>query len=438
MATKITKEEERLRKSETPTATAQPQTVSTPQTSGSTVTQANTYTQNNTRYTPSASVTAANDYLKQLRDGGYNQQWSKTLDSLVNEYMGRGAFEYDPQSDAMWQQAKSEGLRQGQLAMRDATAQAAALSGGYGNSYAATVGNQVYQQAVADTMALQPQYIQAAYERYRNEGDELLQKANLAQSMDDTAWNRYMTELGLAQDEADRLYQREYNEFADAWDRDYQLDRDAVNDQWRNTEWQYKLDRDAVADQWRNTEWQYQLDRDKVADERYDTEWQHQLDREGIEDSRYAEKWQYQLDRDAVADQQVIDQRNWEATQNQLDRDHQAAQNQAEREWKTSENQADRDWQTSENGYKEYYENAQAAAEEETALAEDIMAARQTPAYQDAVVALGGLSADKQKAELYDMYISGDLGSGKTATYVVEALAIRFGLDPTELFADWY
>lgn len=437
MATKITNEDELRLKSGA--NTAQSQATATPQTSGSTAGQTNTYTAPNSRYTPSAAVTEANNYLKQMKDGGYNKQWSAQLDALVNEYMGRGAFEYDAQSDAMWQQAKSEGLRQGQLAMRDATAQAAALSGGYGNSYAATVGNQVYQQAVADTMALQPQYIQAAYERYRNEGDDMLQKIGVAQSMDDAAYQRYMNDLNFAQSEADRLYQREYNEFSDAWNRDYQTGRDAVEDQWRNTEWQYQLDRDAVADQ----QWQYQLDwnaEQNQADRDHQAA-QNQADRDWQTSENQANRnWQTsenQADRDHQAAQNQAD-RDWNAAQNQADRDHQAAQNQAEREWKTSENQADRDWQTSENGYKEYYENAQTAAEEETALAEDIMAARQTPAYQDAVVALGGLSADKQKAELYDMYISGDLGSGKTATYVVEALAIRFGFDPTELFADWY
>lgn len=218
----------------------------------------------NNAFAPSASVTAANNYLQQIRDGGYNRQWSKTLDSLVNEYMGRGAFEYDPQSDAMWQQAKSEGLRQGQLAMRDATAQAAALSGGYGNSYAATVGNQVYQQAVADTMALQPQYIQAAYERYKEGGDELLQRASLAESMDDAAWNRYMTELGLAQDEADRLYQREYAEFNDQWSRDYKTERDAVEDQRYADSIAYEKERDRIADEQFWTQFGYGQEQDRL------------------------------------------------------------------------------------------------------------------------------------------------------------------------------
>ena len=218
----------------------------------------------NTKFTPSASVTAANNYLQQIRNGGYNRQWSKTLDSLVDEYMGRGAFEYDPQSDALWQQAKSEGLRQGQLAMRDATAQAAALSGGYGSSYAATVGNQVYQQAVADTMALQPQYIQAAYERYKAGGDELLRKASLAESMDDAAWNRYMTELGLAQDEADRLYQREYAEFNDQWSRDYQTERDAVEDQRYADSIAYEKDRDRIADEQFWTQFGYGQEQDRL------------------------------------------------------------------------------------------------------------------------------------------------------------------------------
>ncbi len=68
------------------------------------------------------------------------------LAGWLNEIDNYGEFEYDLNADLLYKQMADNYVQQGQLAMQDAMANAAAMTGGYGNSYAASVGNQAYQQ----------------------------------------------------------------------------------------------------------------------------------------------------------------------------------------------------------------------------------------------------------------------------------------------------
>lgn len=68
------------------------------------------------------------------------------LAGWLNEIDSYGDFEYDLNADLLYKQMADNYVQQGQLAMQDAMANAAAMTGGYGNSYAASAGNQAYQQ----------------------------------------------------------------------------------------------------------------------------------------------------------------------------------------------------------------------------------------------------------------------------------------------------
>jgi hypothetical protein len=379
-----------------------------------------TTAQPTTTFKPSANVDAAQKFLQSVKDNGYNQQWSKQLDTLVNEYMGRGPFQYDQNEDVMWQQAKKTGLDAANLAMRDTTAQAAALSGGYGNSYAATVGQQVYNEGVADIMAMAPEYYQAAYQRYKDEGDTMLQNIGLVQSMDDAAYARYVDALNRAQSDYDTLYGREYGEFLDKRNFDYQLGRDTV------------------ADQRYETEWDYNVGRDQIADDRYKTEWEHQLEREGIEDQRYADEFAYQKERDSVADSKY-----WAEYNYQLDRDAvEDARYDAELGYRAERDKIEDGRYQTEQDYKALKEQYDALVDEneedetKTAAYEKVLS---SPKYASASRALKQTLEGPYKNEaertnaasdkLYTMWLNGDFGNGEEALIYVEALADELGLD---------
>lgn len=68
----------------------------------------------------------------------------------LNEIDNYGEFKYDLNADMLYKQMVDNAVQKGQMAMQDVTANAAALSGGYGNSYAAALGNQAYQQYLTD------------------------------------------------------------------------------------------------------------------------------------------------------------------------------------------------------------------------------------------------------------------------------------------------
>ena len=372
-----------------------------------------------TQFKPSANVDAAQKYLQSVKDGGYNQQWSQQLDALVNEYMGRGPFSYDQSKDVMWQQAKKTGLDAANLAMRDTTAQAAALSGGYGNSYAATVGQQVYNQGVADVMALAPEYYQAAYQRYKDEGDAMLQNIGLAQSMDETAYARYMDALANAQNEYDTLYNREYGEFIDTRNFDYQAGRDAVADQRYENEWQHGLDREAIEDARYDAEIKYRGDRDAVEDARYADEFAYQKERDSVEDARYDAEWQYQKDRDAVEDARY-----------QAELDYRAERDAVE----DGRYQTEQDYKA----LKEQYDALVKGIDDQAKLEEDaqeiidrIEGYKTTPKYRNAVTEIketvaGGVDATEAIRELYD---SEYFGNGTEAEEYLLAICGAFRVD---------
>ena len=81
-------------------------------------------------------------------------KYKDQTESLGQQLINYKPFTYDINSDVMYRQYKDQYQKLGQQAMADTMGQAAALTGGYGNSYAATVGNQAYQS-----------YLQQLYDR---------------------------------------------------------------------------------------------------------------------------------------------------------------------------------------------------------------------------------------------------------------------------------
>ena len=69
-------------------------------------------------------------------------------------------------SDALYQQYRDLYTQQGQMAMMDTMGQAAAMTGGYGNSYAQTAGQQMYNQYLGKLNEVVPELYQQAYNRY--------------------------------------------------------------------------------------------------------------------------------------------------------------------------------------------------------------------------------------------------------------------------------
>ena len=229
------------------------------------------------KYTQSGAVTQAHNALQthqSRKPAGYTSQWQQKQNTLLGKLEDRPAFSYDARTDALYRQAVDSYVRQGQQAMRDTMGRAAALTGGYGNSYAQTAGQQVYGSYLQGLNEQLPQYYQLALDRYRMEGDDLLDRYALYADREEQAYGAYLDTVDRYYDELDRLRgiydterQQDYARFADDRDFAYGTYRD-------QEEARYQQEQDAKAwEQWLR-EMEYRQERDKIAD----SQWQAEFD----------------------------------------------------------------------------------------------------------------------------------------------------------------
>lgn len=154
--------------------------------------------------------------------GTYGQALQQAVDKIQN----REKFSYDLNGDALYKQYKDQYMNLGRLAMADTMGQAAALTGGYGNSYAATAGNQAYQGYLQKLNDVVPELYQMALDRYDREGQDMYNQASLLGQMYGTEYGEYRDTVSDWNTEAARLtdlYNTErnfdYNQFSG--NRDY-------------------------------------------------------------------------------------------------------------------------------------------------------------------------------------------------------------------------
>lgn len=198
-------------------------------------------------YTQGQAVTEAQNYLNQLRNskpGAYSSRYTDQLDSIYQQIMNRPDFEYDLNGDMLYQQYKDQYMRNGQQAMMDAMGQAAALTGGYGSSYAQAAGSQAYQQYLTQLNGVIPELYDRAYNRYNQQGQDLLNRYQLAAGADATDYGRYQDTLSQwnldyqnAAAAEQQAYQRDYGQYSDmlnywanAYQQGYQNDYNAYTD----------------------------------------------------------------------------------------------------------------------------------------------------------------------------------------------------------------
>lgn len=224
---------------------------------------------------------AAKDAVANYGDFNFSEQgW---LDSIKDSIQNYGDFSYDVNSDALYQQYAEQYMRQGKLASADVMGQAAAMTGGYGNSYAATVGNQAYQSYLQQLNDRVPELYQAALERYNMGKDDLYNQYGVLLSeyereygLHSDEYNKLLDALGIAKDEyysgADMFYTEQGNknnvlgqQFTDEmaiWDANN-------TNAWNQAEWEESANRHANDEAWRQKEWdrsQEQYDIQKAKD----------------------------------------------------------------------------------------------------------------------------------------------------------------------------
>lgn len=218
-------------------------------------------------YAESEAVKQANALLQQqiaAKPGAYQSQWQNQINDYMNQIENREAFSYDPNSDALYNMYKDLYVQQGKMAMMDTMGQAASMTGGYGNSYAQTVGQQAYNQQLSQLNNVLPELYQQSYNRYADEGQRLQDMYNMYLGREEQDYGRYVDEFNAWQAERDYLanrydYERDYD--YSKWESNrnlaydqYTSDRNLAYDQWssdRDLAYdQYTSDRNLAYDQW--------------------------------------------------------------------------------------------------------------------------------------------------------------------------------------------
>ena len=198
-------------------------------------------------------------YLAENPRPSYESQYGSQIDGLLDQILNRDDFSYDASKDPLFAQYQAMYQREGNRAMNDTLASAAAGAGGM-NSYAITAAQQAndyYNAQIGDKI---PELYQLAYQMYLQDIDNDVQNLGLLQNMDSTQYNRY---------------------------------RDTMNDWYNDLNFAYGRYRDDVGDSQWLKQFDYNAGRDQIADQRYDQEWAYNTGRDQIGDQRYDREQAY-------------------------------------------------------------------------------------------------------------------------------------------------
>ncbi len=129
----------------------------------------------------------------------YSSPYQQLSKDALDKWQNREKFTYDLNADALYNQYKNNYMQQGKLAMKDTVGQVSALTGGYGNSYAQTAGQQAYQGYLQQLNDIVPSLYESAYAKYQQEGNDLYNQWQAMQSLEAQDYARYQDQVAQTQ-----------------------------------------------------------------------------------------------------------------------------------------------------------------------------------------------------------------------------------------------
>ncbi|MCR5577220.1 MAG: hypothetical protein K6F56_09450 [Oscillospiraceae bacterium] len=136
--------------------------------------------------------------------------YDSEIRSLYEKIVNRPAFSYEASSDPLYGMYRDSYVREGSLAMRDTVGRSAALTGGYGSSYAQSVGQQQYGEYLRKLGDVMPELYGAAYKRWQAEGEALNAQLDRASSLAQDEYGRKKDRLSMAADVEQKDYDRRW------------------------------------------------------------------------------------------------------------------------------------------------------------------------------------------------------------------------------------
>lgn len=269
MAVTGNKKQEQVAKQQQPVQSATPYTAL----AGVSQNTANNVGNYQAGYKAGQQVNQAQNVWNQIqaqKPGQYQSKYSGMLDNILQQINNPQEFKYEFNGDNLFKGYADLYNQYAKQGMMDTMGQAAALTGGYGNSYAQAAGQQQYQQAMLPLYDKGLELYDRAYQGYRDKIGDQYNQYNLLANADQTDYGRYRDTVGDWQTEENQAY----NRYMDAQSMDYQQYQDALTywtgiAQIENADFRSEQERQEAIRQW-----QAQFDESK---RRYDQEWEHQL-----------------------------------------------------------------------------------------------------------------------------------------------------------------
>ena len=141
-----------------------------------------------------AALRQARTELNQVtaaKPGSYTSRWEEGLSALYDEITGRKPFSYDLGTDPLYRQYREQYQSAGRTAMEDTMGRAAALTGGYGSSYAQNAGQQAYHAYLQKLNEAVPELYGQARAQYESETAALYDRYTLLQSREQSDYEKY-------------------------------------------------------------------------------------------------------------------------------------------------------------------------------------------------------------------------------------------------------
>ena len=173
-------------------------------------------------YQPGAAAQSVQQQLQQLqanKPGGYTSQYDGQLQSILAEIQGQKPFQYSFSGDALFNSLKDIWTEQARQASMGAQAQAAALTGGYGNSAAQMAGSQAYQQNILPLYDKATELARLAYDVHQGEQADKYNQLSALLNLDQKDYGRHRDTVTDFKDERDYLTGRYDTEEERAYDR---------------------------------------------------------------------------------------------------------------------------------------------------------------------------------------------------------------------------
>jgi murein DD-endopeptidase MepM/ murein hydrolase activator NlpD len=232
--------------------------------------------------TPTTPVTKSDDVIAKenkynellsQKPGDFASEYTDTVKQAMDKIMNREKFTYDLNGDALYQQYKDQFINQGKLAMQDTIGQAAAMTGGYGNSYAQSVGQQTYQGYLQQLNDKVPELYQLALNQYNQEGEDMYRQYSMLADREDTDYGRHRdtvadwnTDRGFAYSEyrdavSDSQWQATFDEQVRQYEQDYQIKIRQIEEDERNG----KVSREVALREMALAEEKFQADKEQAA-----------------------------------------------------------------------------------------------------------------------------------------------------------------------------